>query len=220
MDGSTFWLFVAAPWVAVGLVVATFMARRGHDPLPWLALGIAWGPFSAPLAWSAYTRERGEHLRVLREGHSSGGDLDVLAAIDGSAASVASMVRAERLLGPRVGRLRVVQVVDRDTGSAGTRPELEAVTSGLEAIVDRYVGHRDPEVIVATGRPGETIAEMAQQDGFTLIAVGSHGEGRTLNPLGSTADWLTHHSIVPVLVVREGEVRRAPDLTRSREITT
>jgi nucleotide-binding universal stress UspA family protein len=58
------------------------------------------------------------------------------------------------------------------------------------------------ESVVLTGTPGETITRYAQENGFTLIAIATHGHGglRRL-ALGSTAEFVLHHSSLPLLMV-------------------
>jgi nucleotide-binding universal stress UspA family protein len=58
------------------------------------------------------------------------------------------------------------------------------------------------ESVVLTGAPGETITEYAHENGFTVIAIATHGHGglRRL-ALGSTAEFVLHHSSLPLLMV-------------------
>jgi nucleotide-binding universal stress UspA family protein len=59
------------------------------------------------------------------------------------------------------------------------------------------------ECVVREGSAGETIIKYAQENGCSLIAIGTHGHGglRRL-ALGSTADYVLQHSSLPVLTVR------------------
>ncbi|XP_052807557.1 stress response protein NhaX-like [Mya arenaria] len=53
------------------------------------------------------------------------------------------------------------------------------------------------------GKPGHAIVKEAEKQGATLVVTGSHGTGivrRTL--IGSTSDFIIHHSHVPVLVCK------------------
>ena len=61
------------------------------------------------------------------------------------------------------------------------------------------------EYAVIPGKAGETIANYAQDNGFKLIAIATHGHGglRRL-VLGSTAEYVLHHSSLPMLIVRPG----------------
>lgn len=62
---------------------------------------------------------------------------------------------------------------------------------------------RPATVRVAHGDPGATICEVAANEGFDLVVVGSHGSKvirRML--LGSVSHHVLHHAPCPVLVVR------------------
>ncbi|XP_045216254.2 uncharacterized protein LOC123566338 [Mercenaria mercenaria] len=53
------------------------------------------------------------------------------------------------------------------------------------------------------GPPGECLIRAAEQQNVTLIVAGSRGHGtirRTI--MGSTSDYIVHHSHVPVLIVK------------------
>jgi nucleotide-binding universal stress UspA family protein len=54
-----------------------------------------------------------------------------------------------------------------------------------------------------TGHAGETIAQMAEDEKFDLIVMGSHGHGTLVNlVMGSVATQVLAHCKVPVLLVR------------------
>jgi nucleotide-binding universal stress UspA family protein len=59
------------------------------------------------------------------------------------------------------------------------------------------------DYIVLSGSSGETIVKYAQENDCTLIAIATHGHGGFRRfALGSTADYVVHHSSIPVLTVR------------------
>jgi nucleotide-binding universal stress UspA family protein len=61
----------------------------------------------------------------------------------------------------------------------------------------------DVDYVVISGSPGETIVNYAQENECTLIAIATHGHGGFRRfALGSTADYVVHHSNIPVLTVR------------------
>jgi len=61
----------------------------------------------------------------------------------------------------------------------------------------------DVDYVVVSGTPGETIVNYAQENECTLIAIATHGHGGFRRfALGSTADYVVHHSSLPVLTVR------------------
>lgn len=61
----------------------------------------------------------------------------------------------------------------------------------------------DVDYVVLSGTSGETIVSYAQENDCTLIAIATHGHGGFRRfALGSTADYVVHHSSIPVLTVR------------------
>ena len=59
------------------------------------------------------------------------------------------------------------------------------------------------DYVVISGSPGVTIVNYAQENECTLIAIATHGHGGFRRfALGSTADYVVHHSNIPVLTVR------------------
>jgi nucleotide-binding universal stress UspA family protein len=63
----------------------------------------------------------------------------------------------------------------------------------------------DVQCVVLPGVAGETITNYTQDNGCTLIAIATHGHGGVRRlVLGSTADFVLHHSSVPILIVRPG----------------
>ncbi|MFA6165641.1 MAG: universal stress protein [Gemmatimonadaceae bacterium] len=67
------------------------------------------------------------------------------------------------------------------------------------------------EAVLACGNPADEIAVAAEHEGADLIAMATHGH-RGLNDLirGSVASELRHRTHVPVLMVREAQVKGAP----------
>jgi nucleotide-binding universal stress UspA family protein len=59
------------------------------------------------------------------------------------------------------------------------------------------------DYVALSGSPGDTIVKYAQENDCTLIAIATHGHGGFRRfALGSTADYVVHHSAIPVLTVR------------------
>jgi len=80
----------------------------------------------------------------------------------------------------------------------GDEGETTAIDAGTELI--RAAGV-NPEPLIARGSPAKSIVEVAQQQGASLIVVGSRG--RTgLAALGSVSERVVHHASCSVLVVR------------------
>jgi nucleotide-binding universal stress UspA family protein len=59
------------------------------------------------------------------------------------------------------------------------------------------------ETVLGRGEPAEVIVEQAEALGVQLIAMATHGHGwLERRVLGSVADYVRHHSDVPLLVVK------------------
>jgi nucleotide-binding universal stress UspA family protein len=60
-----------------------------------------------------------------------------------------------------------------------------------------------PQTLHKTGHAGELIAQTAQEGGFDLVVMGSHGHSALANlVMGSVATQVLAHCTVPVLLVR------------------
>jgi len=60
-----------------------------------------------------------------------------------------------------------------------------------------------PIVRAEWGKPADTICDVAREDGFDLVVMGSSGMGQVSGILlGSVSDRVAHRSVVPVLIVR------------------
>lgn len=58
----------------------------------------------------------------------------------------------------------------------------------------------------ASGKPGEVICRIAEEEDAAMIVTGSRGMGKVRRTiLGSVSDYLVHHSICPVVVCRHPE---------------
>ena len=87
-----------------------------------------------------------------------------------------------------------------------TRKEESEADDYLRRIAELMRGKGlDVQSVVLPGIAGEAITNYAQENGCKLIAIATHGYGgiRRL-VLGSTADFVLHHSTVPILIVRPG----------------
>jgi nucleotide-binding universal stress UspA family protein len=85
-----------------------------------------------------------------------------------------------------------------------TRNQESGATDYLKRIAEpiREKG-LDVQCVVLPGVAGETIINYALENGCKLIAIATHGHGGVRRlVLGSTADFVLHHSSVPVLIVR------------------
>lgn len=132
----------------------------------------------------------------------------VLAAVDLSAASLPTLKAARRLADLLGAQLRLLHVVE-------PLPFAHLMPGGLDeaayhrgsqeifhGIVSRLKAVHEPQRVVRSGEPAETIAEEAATWHADLLVVGSHGKGwvdRIL--LGSTTERLVTELPTSVLVV-------------------
>jgi nucleotide-binding universal stress UspA family protein len=81
----------------------------------------------------------------------------------------------------------------------------ETAAESYLAAQAQLLGENKLEVdyVALSGSPGDTIVKYAQENDCTLIAIATHGHGGFRRfALGSTADYVVHHSAIPVLTVR------------------
>ncbi len=141
----------------------------------------------------------------------------ILVPLDGSTRAEQAIpvaARIARALGGSVTLLRVA-TAPVDTGKFSKTPEfveesldadLAESTSYLEKVAksDELVGITT-EVKTLSGAAAPTILSTAQSFHSSIIVMCSHGyTGFKRWMLGSVADKVTHHSPIPVLVLREG----------------
>jgi len=195
-------------WIAVGVVIALVMIRRGHSPAIWLALSL-YGPLLLLLALTARDTEEPGEPEVLDPGDLGPGPLTVVAGLDGSAESLAAVADTLELLGPQLGRLTLATVLDYDIDQVPeptTRHDRAAID--LQAIagqVEERTGWR-PATVLLTGPPAEALVAHARDEGAHLLVVGSRGHGASRVVLGSVATHLAAGVDIPVLVVPSAAV--------------
>ncbi len=128
----------------------------------------------------------------------------ILVPLDGSTRAEQAIpvaARIARALGDSVKLLRVVT-----TANETMNADLTEATSYLEKIAKSYelVGIAT-EVTTLVGAAAPMILSSAQSFHASIIVMCSHGHtGFKRWVLGSVADKVTHHSPIPVLVLREG----------------
>lgn len=199
-DGSIV-VLIAAVWLAVGLGLAVFMGRRGHNAFGWGVIGVLLGPLGVALAIEAVMDEKTSSAEVLRESSASSGCVDVLVGIDGSPEAAAALHAAVDILGDRLHRLTL----------AGVRPYADSPADErwLRAQLDRQVelvrkglrkGAGRCGVMLLTGRPSEELLRAASEGGYDLVVVGARGRGLSKALLGSVATQLGSNAKVPVLI--------------------
>lgn len=193
-------LIVAAVWVAIGIICAFVMRRRGHDFYVWLALGTVLGPLVIPLAierarFHGVVDRRSETIPTpLRSG------FDVVAGVDGSDESLGAVNSALELFGDSITSLTLATVLDYDSESAaaGTEPREQA-----REILDKAAVAIDLDFVrteILYGRADRALAEFARTHGAELIVVGARGHGATEALFGSITSRLVGSCEVPVYV--------------------
>lgn len=146
--------------------------------------------------------------------------MKVLIGSDGSDLAVRAAENAGSLFGP-VDAVTVLAVITSTPGddaggiegSTETPEEVEvdlaseeaAARRAIEAVIMVLPDAWKPLVTprIEAGDAGPMLVWVAEQEGFDVIVVGSHGKGRLKRlVLGSVSEHVVHHAPCPVLVVR------------------
>jgi nucleotide-binding universal stress UspA family protein len=193
---------VVAVWIAIGLVIALVMIRKGHSPAIWLSLS-PYGPLAGLLALSAADTERSAAPEVRSAGSPGAGPLDVLIGVDGSPQAAGAIDGVLRLFGPQLGRLCVATVVDYDVhqlpGKALPNERAAEILDEAAAAVTA-AGGRAPTTVLLTGQPADALVDYAGSEGYTLVAAGRRGSGASKHIIGSAASRLSSHTGLPVIL--------------------
>ncbi|GFH35316.1 universal stress protein [Streptomyces pacificus] len=212
MSDLVFVLVVVGAWIAIGLVTAWWMARRGYHHWGWLLMGAVFGPILTLVASERIQPRRVGPLARMEVGAPGPGGLRVLVGVDGSGASGAALDRAVELLGPYAKALAVVEVVGYDAADDAGDPSIAAARSRLRTAAERS-GGRVTECDIISGPPAQALVDYAAQQDFDLIVVGPHGRGLSRRLLGNVARELVRQHTVPVLVIGERRGESAAEAT-------
>ncbi|HUF32425.1 MAG TPA: universal stress protein [Acidimicrobiales bacterium] len=192
-------------WFATGVVLALAMRRRGHSLVPWLGLGLGFGPFAIALAVDAAHGEGQYGVQLVASpGAMGGGRVDVLVGCDGSTHSEAALRRVVDMLDDRIGRLTLAAVIDYD--AAGGGPQWESENLGARRSLERAMSQSPmpvTEAIVLNGRVADALTGYAIDNGYDLLVAGARGAGLSKALLGSVAAKLSRAVSVPILLVAE-----------------
>lgn len=193
-------LVIVLVWVAIGLVVAFFMRRRGHDFYPWFALGSVLGPLVVPLAIER-ARFHGVTVGALsRVPRPTRRGFDVLVGLDGSEESAAALVSAVDLFGPLMTSLTIATVLYYDSEAAAGDVESRRAA---QTMLDEAASGIDRDVVeteILFGRADQALVEYARANGVELIVVGPRGHGASEALFGSITGRLVGEGEIPVLV--------------------
>jgi nucleotide-binding universal stress UspA family protein len=133
----------------------------------------------------------------------------IVVGYDGTAGAQAAFAEALRLAGALGAELVLAFVAHVNPGGGEVADAAQAVHERGEAVLTEAVEKARAAGVAARaeivhGRPHDALAELADEEGAQMLAVGSYGE-RPLRALvlGSTPSRLMYLTQVPVLVVRE-----------------
>ncbi|MFR9676385.1 universal stress protein [Streptomyces sp. TR02-1] len=200
MSDLVFALVVVGVWVAIGLITAWWMARRGYHHWGWLVMGAVFGPFLALAAGERVQLHQVGPLARMEVGARGPGGLRVLVGVDGSETSQAALDLAVELLGPYAEALVAAEVVGYDAAEDARAPSTTAARNRLGAVAERS-GGRVTECDILSGPPAQALTAYAEEQHMDLVVVGSHGRGLSRRLLGDVARALVRQRTVPVLVV-------------------
>jgi nucleotide-binding universal stress UspA family protein len=217
-------LLVVGAWIAVGVAVGVFQARRGHWSKSWV-IGVVLGPLLVPFAIATHRREIATGPRTVVAGDARDEGVDVLVGVDGSPCALRAASTVAATFGDRLGRLTLATVLDFDTATphadsvmqpAPWPEEIDADATLRSAVaeIDDRLGFR-PRAVVLAGRPADALQTYALEHGFDLLAVGCRGGGLSTSLLGSCASSLAEASRMPVLLIPHPALSAAPATARS-----
>ena len=140
----------------------------------------------------------------------------VLVGVDGSPESFEAVRQAELLKAPgetltclSAWNLELPVVTPPTAVPAREADELEARHLAESAVRDAQAYAPSAETMTVHGFAAHALLDVIQHEGSTLVAIGSHGQGRTRGILlGSTATQLLHDAPCSILLARQP--RRLP----------
>ena len=119
---------------------------------------------------------------------------------------VASTIAVARRLQAESGKITLVGVVEQVPGYVAEYvtvwPETKVQKHVEDQLRDLAKGQEDLDVAVLSGKPGVSIANMAEDTGADLIIIRSHRPGVEDYFLGSTASRVVRRAPCAVLVLR------------------
>ena len=147
--------------------------------------------------------------------------IHVIVATDGTDASLLAVHEAAHLL-PADADLSLVTIVDEfhdpqeDAGGfegpvetyEQAETDYRAAIVAAEGALARSAQAFGPrpirqQIIERSGSIGARLCELAEEQGASMIVVGSHGHRAIVDVLlGSVSSYVAHHSVCPVLVIR------------------
>jgi nucleotide-binding universal stress UspA family protein len=142
-----------------------------------------------PVDFSECSRAALDHASVLAK--SFGATIDLLYVWEAPA-----FVAPEAMVGAAGTTQTLSQLASEQAETAMREFTEKAKTEGVEILTTR----------VEQGDPARTVVDVAERDGYDLIAMGTHGRsGFAHLLLGSVAEKVVRRSSCPVLTVRTAE---------------
>ena len=187
-------------WSSIGLAISVYFRRRGHNFFLFAAIAIWLGPLIALVMGSVARQQGHADVRVLRSGGRSSGWLHVLVGVDSSPASVDSLRSVIAMLGPAIGRIRIVSALDQETANS---PSFFNQDDELEHWLESTavgVGFPDAELAFVSGRADRALVEHATEGGFDVLVVAHRSHNFRSVLFGSTVERLSRHATVPLLI--------------------
>ncbi len=135
----------------------------------------------------------------------------ILAAVDGSLASIHAAKKALELASYSKGEVVLIHVTPPTVlpGDVPLTPMIDLRESELArgaatlGAVSKAVEQTSLRTLNLLGPPAEVISDTAMDGGYDLVVVGNKGRGAVSRVLlGSTADRLVHICKMPIMVVR------------------
>jgi len=211
MSSGLVFVIIGLTWISIGIGLAVYMGRRGHNAFGWGILGAILGPFAVLLAAQAVGDEANRVGSVTRDAGIPGrGSIDVLVGVDGSPEAAGAADAAIEILGPSIRRLTLAAVVDFDRIGEHERELRRELDRQADRADDAICARRAASgpaglpgrcgTVVLKGRADHALAEEAARDGYDLLVVGARGAGVSKALLGSVASRLAGSGKVPVLI--------------------
>ena len=190
-----------AVWAICGVIIATLLARHGHNFWLFVLMGLGYGPFLV-LVWLRGVRGQPVRSVIIKPGggQANAGWIDVLVGLDGSEASVTSAHEVLKTLGAGLGRVQLASVLDHEISNqpdAFTADE-RRIAYLEQAAIELDVPHA--EIVLLAGRPDKALLEHADRNNFDVLVI-AHRANDLVNTLqGSTASRLARRADLPVMI--------------------
>lgn len=193
-------LILVVVWIAVGVIgTVVFHARAGRRSGMWYVISVILGPFSLPIGWEM-SRDRHVELVERQPGVDRAG-VRILAALDSSDEAQAALLEAVDIVGPRIGSIVLVHVLDYDTATLDRDTAVQQGRQILRQAASRLPGEApDPSLEVAVGPPVDVLLDLAAKESADLIVLGHRGTGMSGAVLGDVSADVARRSPVPVML--------------------